>query len=153
MNLPAAEWDRSIILTDIVIYVPLIVDVEASIAHVYELRPEIRENNLIIANRKITYSYARNQILPQFDVIAGYNSSGLAGRSVNSQTGLPTGPSTDYGNALNQAFRNDLYGWQIGINVGVPVFNIGARAEARRAKLDLERANIVQDQSKQSIAI
>jgi HAE1 family hydrophobic/amphiphilic exporter-1 len=153
MNLPAAEWDRPIIPTDAATYVPLTIDVEASIAHAYELRPEIRENNLTIANRKVTYNYARNQVLPQFDVIAGYNSSGLAGRSVSPSTGLPTGPDTNFGNALNQAFRNDLYGWQIGINVGVPVFNIGARAEARRAKLDLERATVVQDQSKQSIAI
>jgi HAE1 family hydrophobic/amphiphilic exporter-1 len=153
MNLPAAEWDRPIIPTDTVTYVPLTIDVEASIAHAWELRPEIRENNLTIANRRVTYNYARNQVLPQFDVVAGYNASGLAGRSVNSQTGVPTGQETNFGNALNQAFRNDLYGWNIGINVGVPVFNIGARAEARRAKLDLERATVVQDQSKQSIAI
>lgn len=154
MNLPAAEWDRPIIPTDTVTtYAPVTIDVEASIAHAYELRPEIRENNLTIANRKITYNYARNQIMPQFDVIAGYNSSGLAGRSVSPSTGLPTGPDSNFGNALNQAFRNDLYGWQIGVNVGIPVFNIGARAEARRAKLDLERASVVQNQTKQSIAI
>ncbi len=153
LNLPAAEWDRPIIPSDTVSYAPLTIDVEASIAHAYELRPEIRENNLTIANRKVTYNYARNQVLPQFDVVAGYNSSGLAGRSVSPGTGTPTGPSTDYGNALNQAFRNDLYGWNIGINIGVPVFNIGARAEARRAKLDLDRANTVQAQTKQSIAI
>lgn len=153
MNLPAAEWDRPIIPTDTVTtYAPVSIDVEASIAHAYELRPEIRENNLTIANRKITYNYARNQVMPQFDVVAGYNSSGLAGRSVN-QAGVPTGSDTNFGNALNQAFRNDLYGWNIGINVGIPVFNIGARAEARRAKLDLERASVVQDQTKQSIAI
>ena len=44
-------------------------------------------------------------------------------------------------------------GWSIGVNVGIPVFNIGARAEARRAKLDLDRASVVESQTRQNIAI
>ncbi len=49
--------------------------------------------------------------------------------------------------------KNDFPGWSIGLNVGIPVFNIGARAEARRAKLDLDRSSVVQAQTKQTVAI
>lgn len=153
LNLPAADWDRPILPTDTVTYLPVPIDVEASIAKAFELRPEIRENDLTIANRKITYNYARNQVLPQVDVVAGYNASGVGGKGIDPNTGLPTGVNTDYGNAFRQVAKNDFPGWSIGLNVGIPVFNIGARAEARRAKLDLDRASVVQAQTKQTVAI
>jgi len=154
MNLPAVDWDRPILPTDTVTYTPMTLDVEASIARAYELRPEIRENDLTIANRRITYLYARNQILPQLDVVAGYNANGVGGRPVDPTTGKPTGAgSTNYRDALSQVFNNDFPGWNIGLNIGIPVFNIGARAEARRAKLDLDRAGVVQLQTRQTVAI
>jgi outer membrane protein len=154
LNLPMADWDRPVLPSDTVSYAPMTIDVEASTAHAYELRPEIRENDLTTANKRITYLYARNQLLPQFDVVAGYNASGVGGRPIDPNTGLPTGAgSTNYRDALNQVFSNDFPGWSIGVNVGVPVFNIGARATARQAKLDLDRANVVQVQTRQTVAI
>ena len=149
MNLPADEWDRPIIPTSKISYAPTNIDVPASIARAYELRPEIKENELTSANRRITYQYARNQVLPQFDLTAGYNVAGVAGRSID-----PTvGTSTRYQNAVRQVISNDFPGWNVGVNIGVPIFNIGARAEARRAELDVERYKVVEEQTRQNVAV
>jgi HAE1 family hydrophobic/amphiphilic exporter-1 len=154
LNLPAGDWDRPIIPTDTVGYAPTTVDVEASIVRAYELRPEIRQNELNIASRRINYLYARNQVLPQLDVVAGYSASGVGGRPIDFQTGLPTGAgATDYSHAIDQVLRSKFPGWNIGLNVGIPVFNIGARAEERRTRLDLDRARVVEEQTKQNVAV
>jgi HAE1 family hydrophobic/amphiphilic exporter-1 len=149
MNLPPEEWDRPIIPTSNVGFTPTSIDVAGSIARAYELRPEIKENQLTSANRRITYQYARNQVLPQFDLVAGYNVAGVGGRSVD-----PTNAtSTRFQNAVRQVIANDFPGWNVGVNIGVPIFNIGARAEARRAELDVERYKVVEEQTRQNVAV
>lgn len=155
MNLPPADWDRPIIPTDAVVYTPTAIDTEASIARAYELRPEIRENRLTIENARIGYLFARNQVRPQLDAVLGYNVAGAAGRVVDLATGQPVASvsQTGYGDALRQLFRNDFPGWNIGVNFGVPVFNTTARAEARRTKLELQRTEVVETQTKQTVAI
>ena len=155
MNLPPAEWDRPIIPTDTVTYVPVTIDTEASIARAYELRPEIRENRLAIDSARIGYLFARNQVLPQVDAILGYNVAGAAGRTVNLATGQPVAgvAQTTYGTALRQLFRQDFPGWNIGVNFGVPVFNITARAEAKRSELELDRSKVVETQTRQNVAV
>jgi len=155
LNLPPQDWDRPIIPTDAVVYTPVTIDTEASIARAYELRPEIRENRLSEENARIGYLYARNQTLPQFDAVLGYNVAGAAGRTVDLSTGLPVTdvPQTNYSRALRQVISNDFPGWNIGVNIGVPVFNISARAEAKRTQLELSRTKVVESQTKQTIAL
>src|SRR4029079_12753531 len=57
LNLPPADWDRPIIPTDSVVYTPVPVATEASIARAYELRPEIRENRLNTDIRRIQHLF------------------------------------------------------------------------------------------------
>jgi outer membrane protein len=149
MNLPPDEWDRPIIPTSNVRFVPTTIDVASSIARAYELRPEIRENQLTSANRRINYQYARNQVLPQLDLTAGYNVAGVAGRSIDATNAT----STRFTHAVGQVLSNDFPGWNVGLNIGVPIFNIGARAEARRAELDVERYKVVEEQTRQNVAV
>jgi len=155
LNLPPQEWDRPIVPTDAVVYTPMTIDTEASIARAYELRPEIRENRLTEENARIGYLFARNQVLPQVDAVVGYNVAGAAGRTVDLSTGLPVTdvPQTNYSRALRQVISNDFPGWKIGVNIGVPVFNISARAEAKRTELELNRTKVTESQTKQNIAI
>jgi HAE1 family hydrophobic/amphiphilic exporter-1 len=155
MNLPPADWDRPIIPTDAVVYTPMTIDTEASIARAYELRPEIRENRLTTENARIGYLFARNQVLPQVDAVLGYNVAGAAGRTVDLSTGQPVSgvPQTTYGTAVRQLFKNDFPGWNIGVNFGVPVFNTSARAEAKRSQLELDRTKVLESQTRQNVAV
>lgn len=149
LNVAPEEWDRPIIPTDAIDYSPMTVNVAEAVARAYQLRPEIKESELNTAIRQVTYQYARNQVLPQFDLNVGYNLSGVAGTPVTTTLGNSTGFST----ALQQVFRNDFPGWNVGVTIGVPIFNFAARAEKVRARLDVELSQATEVQSRQNIDI
>ena len=150
MNLPPADWDRPVIPTDTVSYAPMNIDLEASVAQAYRLRPEIKENQLNIATRRVTYQYARNQVLPQIDANAGYNLSGVAGKLVNNGVTLQ---DTRYRDALQQVLENKFPGWNVGLTIGIPIFNTSARAEAKRAELDLQQSQVIEAQTRQNVEV
>ncbi|HEV7426448.1 MAG TPA: TolC family protein [Thermoanaerobaculia bacterium] len=150
LNVAPEDWDRPIIPTDNIGYTPMTVNVEESVARAYELRPEVKENAFVTGNRRVTYQFARNQVLPQFDLNVGYKASGAAGTFVNPSPGQN---STGFTQAVQQVFRNDFPGWNVGFTIGVPVFNFGARAEKNRARLDLQASQITEAQTRQNIAV
>lgn len=150
MNLPAAEWDRPIVPTDTAVYTPVTIDVDAAVAQAYTLRPEIRQDRLQTANARIQYLYARNQTLPQVDANLGYNLAGIAGRAVDANNN-PI--NTTYSTAIRQVLTSDFPGWNVGLTIGVPIFNIAARAEAKRSQLDFERSKTFEQQTRQSITV
>jgi len=156
LNLPASEWDRPIVPTDNVGYTPMTIDTDSAVAQALNLRPEVRENQLTTATRRIQYLYARNQVRPKLDAFLDYGAAGLAGRAlaINPVTGEPTGlRSTSYPHAINQILGGDFPSWTVGVQVGVPILNIGARAEAKRAQLDFEQSKATEDQTRQIIIV
>jgi HAE1 family hydrophobic/amphiphilic exporter-1 len=156
MNLPPGDWDRPIIPTDTVGYTPTTINVEEAVARAYDLRPEVREDQFNVETRRIQYLFARNQVLPRLDLDVAYGAAGVAGRALATDpfTGQPTNlRSTNYPHALNQIISGDFPSWTVGLNVAVPLLNIGARAEKRRAQLDLERSQTQQGLTRQNIAL
>ncbi len=153
LNLPAEDWDRPIIPTDPVDYKPLGVTTDAAVTRAFELRPELRQAQLTTDTRRVRYIYARNQVLPQLDFNMSYRAAGVAGRSevIDPSTGVRTVTRTGFGDALSQIFATDFPAWTFGLNVGVPITNIGARAEAKRAELDLQSSRVSQAQTRQNI--
>jgi outer membrane protein len=149
MNLPPADWDRPILPTDTVNYAAVNIDLDAAVAEAYRLRPEVKENQLTTATRRVTYQYARNQVLPRVDASAGYNLSGTAGRFDNGVISQDTG----FTDATKQILRNDFPGWNVGLTIGVPIFNTTARAEAKRAELDLQQSQVIEAQTRQNIEV
>lgn len=157
MNLEPAEWGRPIIPSDEPAYREMTIDAEAAVTRAFQLRPELRQLELGTRTREILYRYARNQVLPQLDLGLTYGLAGLGGRSaeIDPITGQPTGriTRTTYTDALEQVFGNDFPSWSIGFTVGVPITNVGARSEAKRAELDLERARTDEESLRQAIAV
>ncbi|HKO57606.1 MAG TPA: TolC family protein [Thermoanaerobaculia bacterium] len=156
MNLPPGDWDRPILPTDTVGYTPIAINMEQAVTRAYDLRPEVRENLLTTETRRIQYLFARNQVLPRLDLDVAYGAAGVAGTALATDpfTGQPTNlSSTNYPHAINQILRGDFPSWTVGVNLGLPLLNIGARAEKRRAQLDLERSETQQAQTRQSIAV
>ena len=156
MNLPAGDWDRPIIPTDNVGYTPMTITTDAAVAQALSLRPEVRENQLNTATRRIEYLYARNQVRPRVDATASLGAAGLAGNALatNPITGQPTGlRSSAYPHALQQIVSGDFPSWTVGVNLAMPILNIGARAEAKRAQLDYEQSKATEDQTRQNIQV
>ncbi len=157
MNLPTSQWDRPILPTSPITYAPVTINTEDAVARAYQLRPEMHEAELTTANKQIQYIFARNQALPRIDFVGTYNAAGLAGTTVvvDPVTGLPTGQvtSTSFGNALSQVFGANYPSYTFGFNIGVPILNIQARAEAKRSKLDLQLSRVSEAQERQNIAV
>lgn len=151
MNLPMSDWSRPIIPTDSVDYVPTVIDLDAAVAKALTLRPELAQSRLTTETRKVQYVYASNQVLPQLDLNLNYNAS--TGRTVTGfdATGNPIFSTPTYSQGLQQVGNLDFPGWSVGFNVGVPITNIGAKAEKRRAQLDLEASKLGEEQTAQTV--
>lgn len=156
LNLPPGDWDRPIVPTDNVTYTPMTIDVATSVARALELRPELRESQLTTANARVQYLFARNQVLPKFDALVNYTASGLGGRAaqIDPATGQIIGfDTTGLPHAIGQVLGNQFPSWTVGFQVGVPILNIGARAEAKRSELEVDRTRALEDQTRQNIAL
>jgi len=152
LNLPPGDWDRPIIPTDTVDYTPMTVNVETSVAQALNLRPEMKEQNFNTENARVQYLYARNQVLPRVDAIVNYGAAGLAGTVHDPATGDVIS-SSHWPSAFSDVLQNKFPSWTVGALVGVPILNIGARAEAKRSELEVERNRALEEQTRQSIAI
>lgn len=156
LNLPREQWDAPIIPTDAVDYTPMDVDMEASVSRAFELRPELRQAALVSDTREIQRLFARNQTRPQVDFTLDYSAAGVAGRAfvrTDPITGQPIYETTPFSDAFEQVFAQDFPSWTLGVDLEVPFTNIGARAEARRAELDLERSRTDEEQTRQTIML
>jgi outer membrane protein len=157
MHLEPSDWNRPIIPTTPAGYTPVTFDEAAAVAQAIKLRPEFHETQLTTATRQIQYLYARNQSRPKVDLNLNYNAAGLAGKSqeFDPVTGLPTGrfTTTGYSNALSQVFGNDFPSYTFGVSIGLPILNIAAKAEAKRAQLDVDLAKTLEEQTRQNIAV
>ena len=156
LNLPADQWDRPIIPTDSVDFTPMSVDVDSAVARALELRPELRQAALTVDTREVQALFARNQARPQLDFTVSHRASGVAGRAaigVDPITQQPIYETTPYTTGLQQVFSNDFPSWTFGFDFEVPFTNIGARAEARRAQLDVERSRTDAEQTRQTVTV
>jgi len=157
MNLPITEWDRPIIPTDPVDYAPVPIDTDAAVRMALERRPEMRQDELATDTARVQYLYARNQTLPTLDFNLDYGLGGVAGTTPERDpiTHELTGrlERIPYGRGLRQIFEGDFPSWTIGFNVGVPITNIGARAEAKRAELALKQSRLTREQTRQNITV
>lgn len=155
MNLPADDWAKPVVPTESLDFAPIEVDPDGAVKRALKLRPEIRQIELGTNSRKIESIYARNQVLPTLDLSASYGVSGLAGtaRREDPVTGEIITTSTGWGDAVDQAVGGDFPGWSVALNFGVPIRNIGAKANARRAELELDRAAAADAQMKQIVTV
>ncbi len=156
MNLPPEEWARPIVPTETLDYQRVEIDTASAVQRAMELRPEIQQAQLGTENSRIDYNYLRNQVLPRLNLNLRYGLAGLAGTEFDADpvTGEPIViRRTGIDDAFSQVFGNDFPSWTVGFDVGLPIFNIGARAQARSAELNFESSRTFEDQLRQDIAV
>ncbi|HEX2061826.1 MAG TPA: TolC family protein [Thermoanaerobaculia bacterium] len=155
LNLAPEEWDRPIIPTDPVDYRPMTINLEDAVRRAYELRPELRQDQLQTDTARVQYLYARNQTLPQLDFELRYGLSGVAGTETTRDpvTGAVTVNRIPFGRGLRSIGELEFPNWTVGFNVGYNITNVGARAEARRAELDFRQSRLAQEETRQTIAV
>jgi len=138
INLPIEEWDREIVPTASLDYAEPSIDTNAAIDAALKQRPELIQARLTQANQQINQNFARNQVLPTLDLSAGYRYSGL---------------DENYSDAISQITGFDFPAWDVQLQFGLPILNTQARANARSAPLELERAYTSEAQTRQQIIV
>jgi len=88
-------------------------------------RPDYQAARLGISINRATTAAARNGVLPQMNLVAGYGYNGLASTFVASR---------------QMVAARDVPSSSIGINLSIPITNAQARGRARAARLTLEQS-------------
>jgi outer membrane protein len=142
-----ASWDTRIVPTDRPSAEPVTVDVPAAIANATQKRTDIQAARKSLESSEYGVTYARNQLLPQLNVVAGYGTTGLGGTQLLdpvTRNPLPSPIAGGYGDALSDVFGRNFPTWNIGINLSYPVLNRqGAASSARfRIARDQQQASV-----------
>ena len=161
-------WKANLVPSSPVRELPSIGELRDVVAQARQLRPEMRQ---VFDQRRVAdldRAYAKNQALPQADLIVQYQSNGFAGRlqpvpnfeyqgcalPPPNQFTCPTPPPQTQGN-MTQAFHNMWTGayptFNIAVNVNIPLENHTARALKQIASQEEDQAQIQQQALNQRI--
>ena len=103
----------------------IVVDRLAEVQTALDNRPEIKEDELRVANAKIAVGRADNAELPRLDVTFRYTIDGLADNADRS---------------FDEVSRHNFVEYFVGVEFEVPIGNRGPRAASRRARLQHAQA-------------
>jgi outer membrane protein TolC len=135
-----------------------ILPVEDAIRVALENRPELRRVSLELRNTEIDMEYARNQLLPTFDVTASYTQNGVGGKQTIRDGFGPTAPVLltipgGLGDALGEVFRSRSAGYSLGFSMQIPLSNRAQQGEYARVSVEKRTAEENMKSIEQQIAL
>jgi len=128
-----------------------VLPVDQAIKIALENRPEMKQLQLDLENKKIDYLYTKNQLLPTIDLIASYAQTGVAGSKATTGGVFGTVPVCTpallaahtnclnpdliggLGTAFGQMFNYNYTGYSAGVSIQIPLRNRAAQADNARA--------------------
>jgi outer membrane protein TolC len=139
-----ATWATRIVPTDRPTAEPVPVDVEAAVRSALENRTDVIAARKGLERSDISLSYARNQLLPDVNLVASYGVAGAGGTQLIRDPALG-GPVVQtipggYGDALSEVSGRDFPTWSFGVNVGYAIPNRSAKAAAAQARISKDQA-------------
>jgi outer membrane protein TolC len=122
---------------------PVPVDTEAAVRNALENRTDIVASRKSLEQADISLLYARNQLLPQLDLVAAYGGTGAGGTQLVRDPPLG-GPVVStipggYGDALGEVVGRDYPTWTIGANISYSIPNRSLKAQAAQARLSKDQ--------------
>jgi outer membrane protein len=137
-----ASWDTRIVPTDRPTAERVPVDVPSAIQTALQKRTDIQAARKGLESAEYGVSYARNQLLPALNVVAGYGTAGIGGTFIERQgfggpiiNTLPGG----YGDALSDVFGRTYPTWNLALNLSYPVLNRQGGASSARARVERDQ--------------
>lgn len=119
--------------------VPPVLDRSLFLQQAFANRADFQQALAEADAQDIRLRFARNQLLPQLDLVATYGLNGLTQGSS--------------GDSFNQAFEGRTPSWTFGLNFRVPLGNVQARAQLDLVKAQKEQAIIKIKQSELGIGV
>jgi outer membrane protein TolC len=128
-----------------------VLPVDEAIKVALENRPEMKQIQIDLENKKIDYEYTKNQLLPSVDLIASYTQTGVAGKKATGQSFFGPPPQVcspsippnvacinpdllgGVGTAFGQVFSYNYTGYSAGVSIQIPLRNRAAQADNARA--------------------
>ena len=151
LNLPSGElWERAIQPTTPAETEKVAITVDEAIATAYAERPELRTEELRVAQAELDARFFRNQLKPDLGLQLSYGYAGASAPFLDPATNRVITPA--FNDALEQALRLDFPSWTAALVFSYPIQNRTARAQSAIANLDVERLQTELDQQKTTIA-
>jgi outer membrane protein TolC len=121
-------------------------------------RPELEEAKFGIETKKVNFTVARNQLLPQLDLQLQKTSPGISGDlyiyDPTNPFAPPTpGPKGSASSAFRDAFKFLYNNWTAGVTLTIPFGDMVGRSNYAYAKLDLEQTQARLKNQEQQIAL
>jgi len=123
------------------------VSLEEALQMALENRPDLQRIKADINNRKIDLTYAKNQLLPELNLIASYWSPGIGGTEIlydpddplgDPIGSIPGGAMESFKDAFNFKFRN----WSVRLSFSVPLNTMFSRAQQAQARTELNQTRL-----------
>jgi len=111
-------------------------------------RPDLKMQKTAIETKEITFSVAKNQMLPGLDLNFSYWSPGLSGNRLLYENDNPlTGDiiGTVKGSAadsLRDTFKLLYKNWSVSLTLSIPLSNILTRADYVKARMEMEKSQL-----------
>jgi outer membrane protein TolC len=136
------DWgDLPIIPTDSIVAGKQSFNLGEGMKTALQRRPEILQQQYLVASDELRFQFFKNQTLPQLDLQGGYGRNGLGGTAIirDPNTGeivsqIPGG----FGDALSDIFGKNFKSWNVGLVFSYPILNRAARGAAGNAQFTLE---------------
>jgi outer membrane protein TolC len=139
---------------------PLNKDFDELLAIASEMRPELQQADLQQENLEVRYQQSRDRLRPNLDLVAGYQQVGLGGIRIlrDYEQGLFPAPITGVipgglGDSLRQLFGADFRGFVVGLDLQLPLSNSESKAQNAKAQIELRRARLEKQATRQAIAL
>lgn len=119
------------------------VDVEAAVSNALVNRTDIAQARKRYEASGITLDYARNQRLPDVNLVANYNTIGVAGTQFEFGAGFPPEElgrtQRTFQDALSDVFGNNFKTWSLQLQVNYPIGTSQAEAQVASTRLQREQ--------------
>lgn len=149
----------SVVPTDTPAFKPVRISYEEALRQALDRRPEVDAAKTTIETKRIGFSAARNQLLPQLDVRLSYFSPGVSGDRLlylndDPFTGVIVGKVEGSSwDALRDATKFLYENWSIGLTLSIPLGDIVRKSAYAAARVDLEQAEARLKLQEQQIAL
>jgi outer membrane protein TolC len=140
-------------------YVAYDIDVEEAVRKGLEYRPELAVAQREIERQEIALKFAKNQRLPQFDLVGEYGNEGLSGSpnpdcTLGGSCGAQPLAGDDYKDSYDNFFTKDAANrWVGGAVFSIPIPNTAGRHGVSKSELELRRAMVDKRRVEQQIVL
>jgi outer membrane protein TolC len=134
------------------------VDFDQAIAVALEKRTDLRISRINLKTDELNFSYARNQLLPNLSLTAGYQSPGLSGTQIlydgNPLFGTVVGTIPGgFSEAYKDTFAFKYPNWNISLTLDIPLSNVLSKASYAQSKLALDQAKLEMENSEKTAVL